>query len=59
MSPLRSIPASAAGQRNQVGLTPVIQLSVPVGLGALPEGPFQPILEKPPLDPVHRARHHI
>ena len=45
----------AAGQRDEVGFPPVIQLPVPVRLGPVLQHPFQSTLGKTPLDPVHRA----
>ena len=49
----------AAGQGDQVGFAPVVQLAVPVGLGPVPERPVQPILGETPLDAEHRALGHI
>ena len=37
----------AAGQRDQVGFAPVVQLAVPVDLAPVPQGPVQPFLAKP------------
>ena len=42
-----------AGQRDQVGLAPVVQLPMPVGLAPVPQGPSQPLLGKSLLDPVY------
>ena len=33
----------AAGQRDQVGFAPVVQLAVPVDLAPVPQGPVQPL----------------
>ena len=49
----------AAGQCNQVGLPPVVQLPVPVGLGPVLERPVHAILGETSLDPVHRAVNHV
>ena len=49
----------AAGQGNQVGLAPVVQVPGPVGLGTVLQNPLQPFFGKALLDPVHRAQGHI
>ena len=49
----------AAGQRDQMGFAPVIQLAVPMGLGPVPERPVQPIFGEAPLEAEHRALGHI
>ena len=49
----------AAGQGDQVGFAPVVQLAGPVGLGTVLQDPSQPILAEALLDPVHRAQRHI
>ena len=56
-----------AGQRDQslprtgygVGLAPVVQLPMPVGLAPVPQGPSQPLLGKSLLDPLYGAQRHI
>ena len=48
-----------AGQGDEMGFAPGIQLAVPVGLGPVPERPVQPILGEAPLDAEHRALGHI
>ena len=48
-----------AGQRDQVGLAPVVQLPMPVGLAPVPQGPSQPLLGKSLLYPVYGAQRHI
>ena len=48
-----------AGQRDHVGLAPVVQLPMPVGLAPVPQGPSQPLLGKSLLDPVYGAQRHI
>ena len=49
----------AAGQGDQVGLAPVVQLPAPVGLGTVLQHPRQPFFGKALLDPVHCAQGHI
>ncbi len=49
----------AAGQRDDVGFAPVIQLPVPVGLGPVPRYPFQARLGEAPLDAKPGAHRHI
>ena len=49
----------AAGQGDEMGFRPVVQVAVPVGLGPVPERPVQPILGEAPLDAEHRALGHI
>ena len=49
----------AAGQRDEVGFAPVVQLAVPVDLAPVPQGPVQPFLGKALLNPVHGAQRHI
>ena len=49
----------AAGQGDQVGLAPVVQLPAPVGLGTVLQNPRQPFFGKALLDPVHGAQGHI
>ena len=49
----------AAGQRDEVGLAPVVQLPVPMGLGPVLQHPSQSPLGKTPLDPEYRALGHI
>ena len=49
----------AAGQGDQVGFTPGVQLAGPVELGVVLQDPSQPILAEALLDPVHRAQRHI
>ena len=44
-----------AGQRDEVGFAPAVQLSMPVGLAPVPQGPGQPLLGKTLLDPVYGA----
>ena len=46
-------------QRDQVGLAPVVQLPVPVGLAPVPQEPSQPLLGKSLLDPVYGAQRPI
>ena len=56
-----------AGQRDQslprtgygVGLAPVVQLPMPVGLAPVPQGPSQSLLGKSLLDPLYGAQRHI
>ena len=49
----------AAGQGNQVRLTPVVQLPGPVDLGTVLQNLLQPFFGKALLDPVYRAQGHI
>ena len=49
----------AAGQSNQVGFAPVVQLPGPVGLGTVLQNPLQPFFGKALLDPVYGAQGHI
>ena len=48
-----------AGQRDQVGLAPVVQLPMPVGLAAVLQNLLQPFFGKALLDPVYCAPGHI
>ena len=49
----------AAGQGDQVGFTPIIQLAIPVGLGMVVEHAVQALLDVPPLGAKHRARRRV
>ena len=49
----------AAGQGDQVGLTLVVQLPAPVGLGTALQNPVQPFFGKALLGPVHGSQGHI
>ena len=48
-----------AGQGDEVGFAPVVQLPVPMGLGPVFQHPFQPRFGEAPLDPKYRALGHI
>ena len=48
-----------AGQSDQVGFAPVVQLPVPMGLGPILQHPFQPRFGEAPLGPIYGALHNI
>ena len=48
-----------AGQSDEMGLGPLIQLPVPAGLDSIFQGSLQPIFGKAPLQAEHRALAHI
>ncbi len=49
----------AAGQGDQMGLAPLIQLPVPAGLDPVLQRRLQPVLGEAPLEAEHRALGHI
>ena len=49
----------AAGQGNEMGLRPLVQLPVPPGLDSILQRSLQPILGEAPLEAEHRALAHI
>ena len=48
-----------AGQGDEMGPGPVIQLAVPVGLGPVLEHAVQPVLGETPLDAVYAGLGHV